>query len=226
MWEKNGECVECPDHCVTCKNDKECIKCAENRVNPGKCPCKAGYFEKKGKCEPCGFKCKTCKDKADNCTDCIADRTVIPDCDKCPVGRFNDNVHPECQKCTKYHKECIECDADECKKCGVNRVAPTCVCNHGFTEINGSCEKCKYTCNKCTGKTHTCTECSHKTRQELSECKCVDGFYDDGKDNKECKKCSFRCLTCKNDKDECETCSKHRVKAPSCACKDGMVEEN
>ena len=151
-----GQCVQCPDYCYVCNNNK-CQTCV-----PGYNP------NSEGVCVvSCRMPCATCVDNQPTvCLSCfgsstLSSNTCIPDlgcnatstCTNCPQGL---NLYIQggvCYPCSLITTipNCIQCSQTNQQNCAI--------CRDGFfLTSNGSCPACPNSCVTCIGN-NICTAC-------------------------------------------------------------------
>lgn len=253
-WGNNDrECKPCDDpFCSTCSNEgKTCDRCQcsyvllDDKCQPAPCPEQTVNIN--GVCHKCQVSnCKYCDTSVSKCDTCLDDYAWVNDikCSKeCPSGTYKTSYYdyPNYYYCEDCPENCDKCENSyTCNVCKSGFVLQGSICktqcNEGYYNVNGVCQKCKFSnCKECTST--DCLKCSSITflydnidSGKDDECvfTCPDGTYADTYEQK-CKKCGLHCSKCK-DADSCEACDiKYLLmenKTCTDECPDGTVEVN
>ncbi|EDR27922.1 protein serine/threonine kinase, putative [Entamoeba dispar SAW760] len=224
----NGECKECPLHCLRCSRD-ECLQCDTSSIlRDGKCIENMDCLitNEYGSCSKCistkvlNSETSSCEPCPDNCKECLSSTS----CKECMKGYVLYN-QTDCIKLTNIKLEL---------KRSMNSLIPHCKkettvgcqrCDNKYYLTNTlMCEHCIENCEHCIDST-TCQKCSAGyilnnsvcVKQGKKGCKiitqngencaiCEDGyFYKDGI----CKKCDPSCSTCSKTSLFCLQCAEN-----------------
>ena len=164
-------CVDCPDHCLSCKHSESCLVCD------------SGFF-----LDLTTLKCVSC---VDNCIECSK-------LDYCDVCKKNYKTNVNNGKCLKTKTDQLETDKikvtettttsqdsdsleifyetnskpnpiiDNCLT--TNKSGNCILCKPGYFFENNKCSPCVDGCLKCLDSTNTCLECAFSyTLVEVSQ---------------------------------------------------------
>ncbi|KAL4490890.1 hypothetical protein ABPG72_008626 [Tetrahymena utriculariae] len=228
-------CEQCNATCTTCTSKDVCTLCdgiVQNRqldIPSKKCVCKTFFFEvlNSPNCQACDYSCGSCDGQSNNnCLSCdVQDmRQLVDGKCICQEGYYDDGTKL-CKKCDYTCKACLKSQTS-CTKCdsGAQRypsdsIAPIfkCLCQRGYYDdgFDTQCKQCydqNQYCQECVSKQSNqgfiCTTCNQSDQRYVDQngyCKCMDGWYQDGK-NRQCLKCSSFCMTCSDQADKCTSC--------------------
>ena len=106
-------CLKCPENCVSCPNEYDCLQCAP------------GSFLEKQQCSKCHNSCRECSAPSEtDCLSCLSDSFLSSGrCLKCEISQFFD---AESKFCIPCHSSCSECQgplAGDCLMCFDNSVS-------------------------------------------------------------------------------------------------------
>ncbi|KAM3137495.1 hypothetical protein pb186bvf_010468 [Paramecium bursaria] len=180
------------------------------------CACIDGYYDQQGVCEVCDSTCLTCSNLA-RCLTCDEKMNRILNIYKCEcIIGYNDKLNLG-QVCVQNlnnsdcHFSCSECfgtSQNQCLTCIENRYLSqqSCLCQKGYFELQGGCDKCHYSCLSCsTFGSLNCIDCNiyHLRILDNNQCQCITGYADVG--NQQCEVCPHDCGEC-NSSLKCVTC--------------------
>ena len=225
-------CVLCDPSCKGCtgKTKFDCTECANDMILSNEnacifkseCNLEAGNFISDSRCKQCGSRCNKCLNEH-HCLKCKGD-FFLKGCNclnkhECQnlgshfiKDHYCESCHPSCKECTGTgENQCSSCHCGFLLKSGDNVCVHEDACGKipGYFPTPEKCEKCHFTCEKCTGSSEKeCTVC--KEGRKLVDGKCVlievcdetKGYF---MKNDKCYKCEEGCLKCKS-KEECEKC--------------------
>ena len=225
----NDTCMDCPDNCVGCRAENDCIDCINQTLYGKACENNCTH------CSPSSFFKRICDRFSGECKNktCAENFTGIR-CDECINGQWGyDNCSNLCSK---------NCKLDNC-----NITDGSCDCKIGYWGY--LCDKeCDISCNPFTGcsKEGNCTDCNidyfyNETSKKCEKCpelcdgcsihgceKCIKGFYGDFCD----KNCPKNCLDtkCEKDSGECQNCEKgffnENCTERCVGCQEGCLMDN
>jgi hypothetical protein len=176
----NSICLSCPNNCVTCLNNYQCLTCITgyfftsiNYLCTLLCP--DGFYNDSISCFSCPVGCKSCDSKI--CITCIDGYVLsINQClSKCLQG-FYSNIDNICLSCSA---PCLSCyvNPSKCLSCltGYNLFNNSCVssCSVGYysDSSSNSCKNCLLPCLICTSSIN-CLKCFPYYQLDSSN-KCV-----------------------------------------------------
>ncbi|MCQ2913906.1 MAG: hypothetical protein MJ247_01770 [Alphaproteobacteria bacterium] len=246
---KGNECVNCPEGCGACENEKVCTKGAP------------GYFIIDGKPYNCPV------GLGEGCAECSGFAAKV--CDKCKIGfEKNENnycvriqcpddsflVGDSCVKCSDLVPNCHFCDSEtQCKVCNLPgyqlSVDKQCVCHDGYhlaqdgvsCEIdkcdfgkfhNGNgCANCIEGCNVCQDQ-FQCMLCDEYNGYQLVNniCQkvfCPVGTYRSGIDCPSCSSAMPNCTECSENGKICNSCMiGFKLKEDNSGCEPIVCKDN
>ncbi|CAK71010.1 unnamed protein product (macronuclear) [Paramecium tetraurelia] len=194
---QNTQCVQCPERCLTCKNEYECSKCESpyflfNGSCVIHCPLQLPFEDiTNGQCV------SVCPPEAyERGYECIKECNLIiyqKQClQACPTGYYGNDY---CKPC---RLECKACSTFEvCTECNDNFFLEYNQCDTQCTKIKDLKSKsCVDTCNSLLYKNVCYQTCPQNTYENTNECvlSCNDGYY--GSQDFKCIKCPQQCGTC------------------------------
>ncbi|CAK68414.1 unnamed protein product (macronuclear) [Paramecium tetraurelia] len=199
-------CYQCPERCLVCKNQYECLNCEEP------------YYQYKGECV---VACPTalpyqnkiyyaCQSECSPNTyergyDCVKECDLIIYQNKClkqcPYGYYGSII---CKPCKLECKACN--DFNICTECSENFYLERNQCDTQCTRIKDlKQKKCVDSCSSLLYQNVCYETCPINTYQYANTClqKCLDGYF--GSTEFKCEKCSSQCITCTSF-NQCNSC--------------------
>ncbi|CAD8148167.1 unnamed protein product [Paramecium octaurelia] len=193
--ETTSTCEDCPNECLTCFNEYECLTCQPNyRLVFNTCilNCQLNQYYDGTSCLNCDYSCKQCQ-SSNYCIHCETKYLRYLENGQCLCydGYYNQNNIQQCQPCDKLCSKCSGPTNKNCQACKVqiNLIlnGNTCECSNGyyFDEYQLKCLTCSQKCENCFGSSDSsCLSC-HSTQFRVLDgfdCKCQLGYYDNGSD--------------------------------------------
>ncbi|EWS73791.1 hypothetical protein TTHERM_000344108 (macronuclear) [Tetrahymena thermophila SB210] len=192
----------------------------------------------------CNDTCLTCDDSDPTlCLTCRYSNMIVNQNSQCICKEgFFMNSKLLCQKCDPTCKTCK--DQNTCLTCEetqfrvYNSKTNQCDCQQSYYSQNSSptCIKCPYYCQNCAYdyslNTIKCIQCFQNTqlnRNNVGNCECKSGFFDDGT-NLKCNQCNYTCQECTS-QNKCSSCDNSKLRylnpssSSSCGCKSGYYDD-
>ncbi|XP_058630422.1 proprotein convertase subtilisin/kexin type 5 [Onychostoma macrolepis] len=225
---RNRECVQCPESCVICSEDRLCTECKEDFfLHAGQCivVCPDGFFEDtdQGICERCHADCELCDGpEPNNCDSCSdTDHTLHNGAclAPCPAHTYKESRSGECMACDSSCLTCSGPHDTSCSSCSEGlamdahgRCATPITCpSHHYSNQDGECHLCHKYCHECSGPHQDqCLSCNQNHYLLNGSCvnQCPDEFFRG--ETQRCEPCHPNCLTCMGrHSHECLSCRAH-----------------